>query len=183
LTTTVLNEIERLRRATVAELRERHRAVFGEDTGSRNREQLFRKIAWRLQALEEGDLSERARARAAEIARDADVRMIAPRGFFGGEKSARLTAPQKDGGGREDRRLPIVGTLIERQFQGRKHWVEVEADGFRYEGRRHRSLSAVAREITGTRWNGLAFFGLTAASKPKPAGANAENPAGTDAGS
>lgn len=166
MTTTVLNEIERLRHATVAELRARHRTVFGEDTNSRHREHLFRKIAWRLQVLEEGDLSERARARATDIARDADLRVVAPGGFFGAEQSVRLTVPRKQGV-REDGRLPIAGTVIERQFRGRKHFVEVAADGFRYEGRPYRSLSSVAREITGTRWNGLAFFGLTAAPKLK----------------
>jgi len=174
----IRNEIEKLRRGTVAELRERYRAIFGEETGSRHREHLFRKIAWRLQAIEEGDLSERGRTRAKEIACDADLRVVAPRGFFGAEKSSRLTVPRTEGG-REDRRLPIVGTLIERQFQGRKHWVEVVADGFRYEGRHHRSLSSVAREITGTRWNGLAFFGLTTGSKPKAANRDKER---SDAG-
>jgi len=178
LTTTVLNEIEKLRRASVAELRARYRAVFGEDTNSRHREHLFRKIAWRLQALNEGDLSERARARATDIARDADLRVVAPRGFFGADTSTRLTVPRKEGA-REDRRLPIAGTVIERQFRGRKHFVEVAADGFRYEGRHFRSLSSIAREITGTRWNGLAFFGLTAAPKPKQGGKKERTHAGS----
>jgi len=56
--------------------------VFAEKTRCRHREHLFRRIAWRLQALAEGDLTERARERASQLARDADLRMIAPRGFF-----------------------------------------------------------------------------------------------------
>jgi hypothetical protein len=68
----VLMEIESLRRATVQGLREKYREVFREETTSRHREHMFRRIAWRLQALAEGDLSERARSRAREIARDAD---------------------------------------------------------------------------------------------------------------
>lgn len=65
----VLMEVEKLRRATLAGLREKYREVFQEQTRSRHREHLFRRIAWRLQALAEGDLSERARERAREIAR------------------------------------------------------------------------------------------------------------------
>ena len=152
--TNVLEEIEKLRRASLAELQGRYREVFGEDTASRHREHLFRKIAWRVQALHEGDLSERARARARELACDADLRIVAPRGFFGDRPSARLTVPRTDRGGNQDRRLPIAGTLIERRYRGKAHFVEVLPDGFRYEGRHHRSLSSVAREITGTRWNG-----------------------------
>ncbi len=158
--TNVLEEIEKLRRASLAELQARYREVFGEDTPSRHREHLFRKIAWRVQALHEGDLSERARARARDLACDADLRIVAPRGFFGDRPSARLTVPRTDRGGNQDRRLPIAGTLIERRYRGKAHFVEVLPDGFRYEGRHHRSLSSVAREITGTRWNGLAFFGF-----------------------
>ena len=60
----VLMEIESLRRATLAALREKYREVFQEETPSRHREHLFQRIAWRLQALAEGDLSERARGRA-----------------------------------------------------------------------------------------------------------------------
>jgi hypothetical protein len=87
----------------------RANASFQEETRSRHREHLFRRIAWRLQALAEGDLSERAR--------------------------------------------------------GRAILVEVLAKGFQYENRQYSSLSAIAVAITGTRWNGLAFFGLT-----RPAG-------------
>jgi hypothetical protein len=74
----VLMEIESLRRATLAALRDKYREVFQEETRVRHREHLFRRIAWRLQALAEGDLSERARGRALQIARDADVRIVAP---------------------------------------------------------------------------------------------------------
>jgi len=55
---------------------------------------------------------------------------------------------------------PVVGTRIVRTWQGQRYEITVVAAGFEYEGRRYRSLSAIAREITGTRWNGPAFFGL-----------------------
>src|SRR5450756_108470 len=78
----VLIEIEKLRRASLAVLRQKYREVFEEETQCRHRGHLFRRIAWRLQALVEGDLTQRARQRASQIARDADLRTVAPRGFF-----------------------------------------------------------------------------------------------------
>jgi hypothetical protein len=163
----ILMEIESLRRASLAALRGKYREVFQEEARSRHREHLFRRIAWRLQALAEGDLSERARTRAQQIARDADLRMVAPRDFFtvGGE-TVRMT-----GGGQnrrqQDSRLPLPGALLNRKWKGRNILVEVLAEGFRYENRHYPSLSAIAVAVTGTRWNGLAFFGLTAGGQRK----------------
>ncbi len=156
----VLMEIESLRRASLGRLREKYREVFEEETRCRHRAHLFRRIAWRLQALAEGDLSERARGRAHQIARDADLRAIAPSGFFaaGGEP---IATTRGDGNRDPDSRLPLAGTLLSRKWKGRTILVEVLATGFRYENRHYPSLSAVAVAITGTRWNGLAFFGLT----------------------
>ena len=159
--TAVLMEIENLRRASLAALREKYREVFQEETRCRHREHLFRRIAWRLQALAEGDLSERARGRAHEIAQDADLRMVAPRDFFnvGGQRVQ--TAPGDRNRREQDSRLPLPGTLLSREWKGRTILVEVLAKGFRYENRHYSSLSAIAVAVTGTRWNGLAFFGLT----------------------
>ncbi len=72
-------EVVALRRMTPNELREKYAAVYGAATVTRNRTWLVRRIAWRLQALAEGDLSQRAQARAVQLARDADVRVIPPR--------------------------------------------------------------------------------------------------------
>jgi hypothetical protein len=157
----VLVEIEGLRRASMADLWEKYQEVFQETTRCPNRENLFRRIAWRLQALAEGDLSKRARGRAHEIARDADLRKVAPRDFLslGGER-VQTTGGKRDGR-EQDRRLPMPGVLLSRKWKGRSILVEVLPKGFRYEDRHYPSLSAIAVAITGTRWNGLAFFGLT----------------------
>jgi hypothetical protein len=156
-------EVEGLRRASVAGLREKYRELFQEETRSRHREHLFRKIVWRLQALAEGELSERARSRAREIANDADLRILAPRDFFmvGGEQVE--TIPGNHRQRKHDPRLPLVGTLLRREWKGRTILVEVLERGFRYENRQYSSLSNIAVEITGTRWNGFTFFGLTQA--------------------
>ena len=146
-------------------MREKYQEVFQEETRSRHREHLFRRIAWRLQALAEGDLSARARGRAHEIARDADLRKIAPRDFFQVNGEAVRTTRGNRNRREQDSRLPLPGTLLSREWKDRTILVEVLAKGFRYESRPYSSLSAIAAAITGTRWNGLAFFGLT-----RPAG-------------
>ena len=157
----VLMEVESLRRATLAVLREKYQEVFREETRSRHREHLFRRIAWRLQALAEGDLSERARGRAHQIAQDADLRKVAPRGFFTvGEERIEITRGNRNRR-QQDSRLPLPGAVLSRKWKGRTILVEVLAKGFRYEGQHYTSLSAIAVAVTGTRWNGLAFFGLT----------------------
>ena len=161
----ILMEMESLRRASLAGLREKYLEGFQEEPRSRHREHLFRRIAWRLQALAEGDLSQRARVRADQIAQDADLRMVAPRDFLmvGGERMETTGGSQN----RRDSRLPLPGALLTRKWKGRTLLVEVLAKGFQYENRHYPSLSAIAVEITGTRWNGLAFFGLTQAAGPR----------------
>ncbi|MEF9604422.1 DUF2924 domain-containing protein [Paracoccus sp. PXZ] len=61
---------------------------------------------------------------------------------------------------RSDRDRPITGTRLLREWQGVEQIVTVTADGFEWQGRPYKSLSAIARAITGTRWNGWTFFGL-----------------------
>jgi hypothetical protein len=153
----ILTQIDELRRMKIAELHARYREVVGEETRSSNRQFLFRRIAWRLQAQAEGGLSERARERASEIASDADLRLRAPVGFF---ENPSPTQPVSRLRPRGDQRLPVPGTLLTRSFENRRIVVTVLTDGFEYQSRRYRSLSAIAREVTGTRWNGLLFFGL-----------------------
>ena len=163
----VLMTIENLRRVSLTALREKYQEVFQEETRCRHREHLFRRIAWRLQALAEGCLSERARVRANDIAHDADLRMIAPQGFFTVEGRHVQTTPGDRNRKEQDSRLPLPGALLSRKWKGRTILVEVLAKGFRYENQHYASLSAVSVAVTGTRWNGLAFFGLT-----RPAGGN-----------
>jgi hypothetical protein len=167
LDTRVVAEIEKLRRASLAALRAKHREIFGEEPRSRHREHVFRRVAWRLQALAEGGLSERAHQRARAIACETDLRVVAPSEFLliGDQQIRTLHGRERR---ERDTRLPLPGAVLTRHWKGRAIVVEVLAEGFRYEGRRFSSLSAIASEVTGTRWNGLAFFGLVRPVTEKP---------------
>jgi len=152
---------------TVTQLRERYGEVFGEAVRSFNKPHLVKRIAWRMQANVEGDLSERARRRAHELAKDADLRVQPPTVHIGsGEIGGTTTSPFCVG---RDDRLPMAGALLKRNYKGQTVQVRVLAKGFEFEGEVYRSLSAVARKITGTHWNGYHFFGL-----PRPPKETAE---------
>jgi len=154
----VAKQIEALDDLTVAELREKYAEVFGEETRSRHKRFLQKRIAWRLQANEEGGLSERALRRARELANEADLRLLAP------EPRRTVVRAFKPS---QDRRLLMPGTVLTREYRGRTIAVTVLDEGFECEGKVYRSLSAVARAVTGTRWNGLLFFGLAGKGERK----------------
>jgi Protein of unknown function (DUF2924) len=150
----IVHEVAALQRLTVGQLRQRFAEVFGEATQASNRTWLIKRIAWRLQALAEGDLSERARRRAAELACDADLRLNPPRGkttTTPPPQPVRVPAPV-------DPRLPPPGTILTRPYKGQLVQVQVLTDGFAYAGRVYPSLSAVAQAITGSHCNGYLFF-------------------------
>lgn len=150
-------EIAVLKRMTVSELRGRYADVFGEQSRSFNRTHLVRRIAWRLQARIEGDISTRARARALEIADDADLRTNPPAVK---KQSASGISAEETVEFDHDTRLPMPGTLITRTYKGSLYKVRVLPDGFEYKGETYRSLTGIAEEITGSHWNGYNFFKL-----------------------
>jgi hypothetical protein len=152
---TVAMEIERLRKLKTKGLQARYRELFGEETRSGNQAHLWRRIAWRLQAKAEGELSARARKRAGELADETALRLRAPRRFWREDGSAGLGAPPV-----RDPRLPPVGTVLKRAYGGGAVEVRVLAVGFEYRNQVYASLSQLAQHITGTRWNGYHFFGL-----------------------
>jgi hypothetical protein len=156
----VIGQIQALRRMTVAELRVKWRELFDEDSRSNNRDFLWRRLAWRVQELTYGGLSERAKARLEELSNQVDVRFLPPRGWKQTIESALASPPARREPVR-DTRLPKPGTILSRPYRGHDIRVTVLAKGFEWDGRPYRSLSAIAREVTGQRWNGLLFFGLT----------------------
>ena len=149
--------ITTLERMTVAQLQAKYLEVFGEPSRSGNRGFLIKRIGWRIQSQAEGSLSERAKRRAEELARDADIRTTIPKAR---ETEARAMKQTVKVPTAHDR-LPIPGTILTRKYRGQQIEVKVLANGFEHEGQTYRSLSAVAKVVTGSHWNGLLFFGLT----------------------
>jgi hypothetical protein len=156
-------ESSRLNQSTIASLRQRYAEVFGESaphTG--NKSVLIRRILWRLQALAEGDLSERAQRQAALLANDADLRLLPPRSA----KHTVLPSLERP----QDPRLPQAGTVLNRRYKGQLHQVQVLASGFAYQDATYRSLSAIAKAITGSHCNGFLFFRLISQEKRRGQG-------------
>ena len=162
----VAGQLAALHEMTVGQLKDRYREVFGEPTRSGNKPYLKKKIAWRIQELAEGGLSDHAQKRIQELAPDAPVRW---RASNGGSRKAppapALEEPQRDPA------LPPPGTVLTREHKGVDHQVTVLDDGFEFHGSRYKSLSKIALEITGTRWNGFLFFRLKQRTRRPRAGA------------
>src|SRR5437879_5219094 len=157
----VMHAIDELRNLKIPVLKKRYMELFGEESKSSNKQFLFRRIAWRLQANAEGGLSDRARRRAAEIADDSELGTRAARELVSTHAPANLRRGERERSQpQRDWRLPPPGALLTRRVVNRQIVVKVLEEGFEFETRRYRSLSAIAREVTGTRWNGLLFFGL-----------------------
>jgi hypothetical protein len=114
------------------------RQLYDREPPGFSRNYLVSRLAYRIQELAYGGLKPATRAKLDALADGLDPKAARKRIVNG----------------------PIVGTRLVREFQGREYTVAVLNDGFEWEGRRYKSLSAVARAITGTRWNGLTFFGV-----------------------
>ena len=164
MTLDIDQQITALRQMTVPQLRIQHQELFGEPPRSAHKQHLVRRIVWRIQALAEGDLSERARRRAAELACDADLRIRAPRRRHSNasQRTGRPNGHRPHGPLLlRDPRLPMPGTLLVRSYRGEIRQVKVLEQGFEYGEDIYSSLTAVVHKITGKHWNGYHFFGLT----------------------
>ncbi|OWU73011.1 DUF2924 domain-containing protein [Marinibacterium profundimaris] len=131
-----------LKTATTPELKAQWRDLFDTEPPAFNRRYLESRLAYRIQELAYGGLKPETIRRLERLGEELD----------GGDKRKR--------GIRADRDRPITGTRLLREWQGVEQIVTVTADGFEWQGRPYKSLSAIARAITGTRWNGWTFFGL-----------------------
>jgi Protein of unknown function (DUF2924) len=140
-TSSVLAQIVALRTTSTADLKQQWRQLYGREPPPFNRRYLQSRLAFRIQELAFGGLKPETLARLEALGEQLD----------GGKPQVRRI--------RADQR-PIAGTRLIRQFRGIEHVVTVLSDGFEWENRPYRSLSAIARAISGTRWNGWVFFGL-----------------------
>jgi hypothetical protein len=154
-------ELDRLAHMGPQELQELFRDLFGCEIPSRNTAYARRRVAWHLQAEREGGLPESARQHALAIARDSRIRLRIGANVDRRSNGLALehtitTQIVSD----HDSRLPMPGSVLVKKHKGRTIIVNVLSAGFEYDGRRFSSLTAIANEITGTKWNGFAFFGL-----------------------
>ena len=156
MTPDLAGEIAQLKQMTNPQLRTRYAQLFGEETRANHKTWLIKRLAWRLQALAEGDLCERARQRAAELANDADLRLSPP-------KPKAEPKAASSGAADSERRILPAGAILSRTYKGKRLEVLVLKQGFEYQGQVFKSLSALAKTITGSHCNGHLFFGL---SKP-----------------
>ena len=130
-----------LKMTSMPELKAQWRELFDSEPPPFNRRYLESRLAYRIQELAYGGLKPETVKRLEALGEQLDG---------GDRKKSRIRADLK----------PIVGTRLIREWQGVEHVVTVTADGFDWQGRPYKSLSAIARAITGTRWNGWVFFGL-----------------------
>ena len=160
----VAKEVAALERMSVNDLCERYRETFGEETNARNKRWLVKRIAWKLQANAEGDISERARRLATEISLSTDIRSSVPK-IRRRPTMERLTTASTIITPLADCRLPLPGTTLLKTYKGRDVQVRVLPNSFEFEGEQHKSLTAIARIVTGQpNINGYQFFKL---GKPK----------------
>ncbi|MEH2550753.1 hypothetical protein V1283_007398 [Bradyrhizobium sp. AZCC 2262] len=142
---TVLSQLTALKGASAEALKLRWRELFDTEPPAFNRRFLEARLSFRIQELAYGGLSRETRERLRAMAKQYATRDAA-------ERKARPT------------QRPVAGTRLIREWQGVEHCVTVRKDDFEYLGRPYKSLSSVAREITGTKWNGWVFFGLKSQS-------------------
>ena len=155
--------IKALERMSVPQLREKWQELYGEETRQRHRRHLIKRLAYRTQELEFGGLSDETRARIDELRQEFEN---TPPSEWLKDGKWRTSPPPKGPRtpGVRDPRLPAPGTVLTRSYKGSQIIVKVLDRGFEHRGQVYRSLSAIAREITGSHWNGLLFFGLTRSS-------------------
>ena len=139
--TQVLARLAALKAMTVGELKTEWQALIGTPAPNNSRSFLEQRMAYRIQELTWGGLAKPAAKLLDALADEVEGKKV---------RQSVISDP----------RNPVIGTRLVREWDGAEHVITVMTDGFDWQGRRYKSLSAVARDITGTRWNGYRFFGL-----------------------
>ena len=141
---TVLRQLTELQEMPYPALKEKWRGLYGTEPPAYKREHMVRRLAYRIQELAYGGLADETKAELERIAEEDE---------------------QRRHGARANRRKPkdthpTPGTRLVREWNGQRHEVTAVEGGFEHNGRKHRSLSAIAKTITGAHWSGPQFFGL-----------------------
>ncbi len=149
-------KITALKNKTTPELQKEYEVFFnGQKATSDNKVYLVRRIAYRLQELEYGGLSQKAKNRLEELMllyNPINNKAIRPKVSI--ETQARIKTRGRD------RRLPIPGSVILKEYKNMNIQVKVLTNGFEYNNKIYKHLSSIAEEITGAHWNGYHFFNL-----------------------
>ena len=153
---TNLSQIMALRESSLSELKTKYEELFpGQKAPSNNKIFMWRKIVYRLQELEYGGISAEAQSKIQQLIQQYDPI---------NNKTLRNNAvtenrPKKKNLGR-DKRLPIPGTVITKEYKGVSLQVKILKSGFEYNNKVYKSLTAIAKEVTEAHWNGYLFFNL-----------------------
>ena len=153
----IAEQIQVLKSATLSTIQERYKELFNvAEAPCANKPYLIKKIAYRLQEMACGGLSDEAKARIAELIEKYDPiknKALRPQVVSAGKNVVSIPFMR-------DKRLPIPGTVIHKKYKGEDIHVKILDKGFEYKDRYYRSLTAIAFELTGAHWNGFAFFNL-----------------------
>ncbi len=149
---TTTSQIMMLKNASAEELIKRYKELFRADATGTHKTYLWRKIAYKLQEQEHGGLSTKAKEKLKVLIEEFDP--INNKALRPDKQIVNQQAPVKD------KRLPIPGTMITKEYKGIKHQVKILEKSFEYNGKIYKTLSAIAKEITGAHWNGYLFFNL-----------------------
>ena len=152
---TKLSKIMALKEKNLSELKVTYEELFdGKKAPSNNKVYLWRKIAYRIQETEHGGLSAKAEIKIQEFIQKYDpINNKALR-----QDAAEVNEPTKRL--KRDKRLPIPGTIITKEYKGKVIQVKVLESGYEYNNKKYKKLSSIAKEITGAHWNGYLFFSL-----------------------
>lgn len=137
----VLARLARLKAMTVNELKSEWQTLMGSTPPNNSRTFLEQRLAYRIQELTYGGLPKPVSRLLDALADEVEGKKV---------RSTVISDP----------RNPVIGTRLVREWDGVEHVITVLQGGFDWQGRRYKSLSAIARDITGTQWNGYRFFGL-----------------------
>ena len=146
-----LGNIMELKNKAISELKTIYKELYGSECpASNNKIYLWRKIAYKLQENQYGGLSAETQGKIEALIKQYDPV----------NNGALRPSGENRPNCARDKRLPIPGTVITKEYKGKDIAVKVLEKGFEYNNKQYKSLTAVAKEVTGAHWNGYLFFGL-----------------------